>query len=121
MRVLGKYPQRIIVEFRRLVYGMAFFHGVALERKHYGAMGWNEISDFNRTDLEVSLRQLKDIFFLTPRDEKDEGYELAELGATLAAIRSAQIIIKHKIFRRIILKVAGVLPLILSVSFFTGI
>ena len=77
---------------------MAFFHGVALERKHYGAMGWNEISDFNRTDLEVSLRQLKDIFFLTPRDEKDEGYELAELGATLAAIRSAQIIIKHKIF-----------------------
>ena len=83
----GKYPQRIIVEFRRIVYGISFFHGVALERKHYGAMGWNEIADFNRTDLEVSLRQLKEIFFLTPRDEKDEVYELAELGATLEAIR----------------------------------
>ena len=82
----GKYPQRIIVEFRRIVYGMSFFHAVALERKYYGAMGWNEIADFNRTDLEVSLRQLKEIFFLTPRDEKDENYELAELGASLNAI-----------------------------------
>ena len=87
LNVIGKYPQRIVVEFRRIVYGMAFFHGVALERRHYGAMGWNERSDFNRTDLEVSLRQLKEIFFLTPRDEKDETYEVAELGATLKSIR----------------------------------
>lgn len=85
--VAGKYPQRIIIEFRRLVYGMAFFHGVALERRHYGAMGWNEPTDFNRTDLAYSLRQLKDIFFLTPRDENDETYEIAEIGATLEAIR----------------------------------
>ena len=66
---------------------MAFFHGVVLERRHFGSMGWNERADFNKTDLEVSMHQLKEIFFLTPRDEKDEVFEMAELGATLEAIR----------------------------------
>ena len=67
---------------------MAFFHGVALERKHYGAMGWNEPTyEFTRTDLAISLRQLKAIYFNTPRDEKDETYEVAEITATLEAIR----------------------------------
>ena len=89
---LEQYPQRIITEFRRLIYGMAFFHGVTLERRHYGAIGWNERADFNRTDLATSLRQLKEIFFLTPRDEKDEIYEIAELNQTVEAIRCVFVI-----------------------------
>ena len=84
---IDTYPQRIVTEYRRIVYGMAFSHAVTLERRHYGSMGWNERADYNKTDLEVSLRQLKHIFFLTPRDEKDDEYELAELGASLKAIR----------------------------------
>ena len=49
------------LQFRKLIYGLAFFHGVLLERRHYGSIGWNDVYDFNRTDLTISLHQLKEI------------------------------------------------------------
>ena len=51
--------------FRRLVFGLCYFHGAVLERLHFGPVGWNAHSDydFDKSDLNVSLRQLRDLLF----------------------------------------------------------
>ena len=55
--------ERRATEFQRLVYGLAFFHGVVLERHRYGPTGWNGSYTFNMSDLRISLNQLRDILF----------------------------------------------------------
>lgn len=47
-------------EFQRLIYGLCFFHGVALERHRYGPAGWNNKYAFNMSDLNISLHQMKE-------------------------------------------------------------
>jgi len=41
------------IPLRRLLYGMAFFHGILLERHNYGPVGWNDCYDFSRADLSI--------------------------------------------------------------------
>ncbi|TGZ71569.1 hypothetical protein CRM22_002564 [Opisthorchis felineus] len=44
--------------WRKLVFGICFFHAIVLERKKFGPLGWNISYDFNDSDRECALLNL---------------------------------------------------------------
>merc|ERR1712166_627749 len=45
--------------FKKLIMGCVFFHGIIQERKKFGPLGWNNKYEFNDSDLQVSLEMVK--------------------------------------------------------------
>jgi len=49
-------------EFKKLLFSLAFFHATILERRKFGAIGWNIPYEWMNSDFETCLKQLKVIY-----------------------------------------------------------
>ena len=53
--------------YKKLTYGVAFFHSVIMERRKFGALGWNIAYEWTVSDFQISIRMLKN--YLEENDE----------------------------------------------------
>ena len=74
------------LRFKKLLYGLAFFHAVILERRKFGPIGWNIPYEWMDSDFQVSREQVRmylvsqpDVPWITLRPERVKGDEESDL------------------------------------------
>lgn len=49
--------------WKSLLFGLSFFHSITQERKKFGSIGWNIKYEFNDSDLDTSVKMLRNFIF----------------------------------------------------------
>lgn len=60
--------------WRKLLFGLTFFHAVVQERRKYGALGFNIRYEFNDSDLETTITMLEE-FMKNAQDPEELPWE----------------------------------------------
>jgi dynein heavy chain, axonemal len=60
-----------MLKYKKLLFGLAWFHSLVIERKRFKTLGWNTIYDFNDSDFIFSDKLIRE--FLSRVDDKVSG------------------------------------------------
>eukprot|EP00792_Barthelona_sp_PAP020_P009037 TRINITY_DN3265_c0_g2_i1.p1 TRINITY_DN3265_c0_g2~~TRINITY_DN3265_c0_g2_i1.p1 ORF type:complete len:4670 (+),score=1289.10 TRINITY_DN3265_c0_g2_i1:29-14038(+) len=52
-------PNTNQIAYKRMLFGLAYFHSLLIERRKFMTLGWNVVYDFNDSDFEISERLLR--------------------------------------------------------------